>query len=167
MNDSHIGSLGTLVTLTSNITSSESGSPICPGIIQLTCMARLTNVTSLRWFLNSDHRQEQVSYSVTSHSTDTFPLRIREIPQIVILSANLSVVNREINVSSTLTIDVSWFNYTNIRSISCGSFEQSASLETNYFIKGIVCSCSSINSSTTFYVFSTTPSSCVNLLHCW
>ena len=137
--DFGIGSLGTSVTLTSNITS-ESGSPICPGIIQLTCMAQLINITNLRWFLNTDHQQELqlASYSAKSHSTDAFPLTITRdsMPQVVILSANLSVSDREANFLSTLTTEVSWFNHMNITSISCGSFVQSASFETNFYIKG-------------------------------
>ena len=132
-----IGSLGTSVTLTSNITS-EGGSLVCPGIIQLTCMAQLINVTSFRWFLNRGHQQELlVSYSAISHSTDAFPLTVKEMPKVVILSASLSVTDRETNFLSTLTTNISWFNHMNIRSIRCGSYEQSASLETNYFIKGI------------------------------
>ena len=123
------------MTLISNITS-ESGSLICPGVIQLTCIAQLTNQATLRWFLNSDHQQEQVHYSAVSYSTDIFPKTISEIPQILILSANLSVADRQANFLSTLTTDVLWFNYMNVRNISCGSFVQSASFETNFYTKG-------------------------------
>lgn len=129
-----IGGLSTSVTLISNITS-ESGSFICPGIIQFTCMAQLMNITTLRWFINSDQQQEQISYSVL-HSNSTFPITISEVPQIMILSADLSIADREANFLSTLTTDILWFNHMNTRSISCGTHEQYASFATNFHIKG-------------------------------
>ncbi len=126
--------VGSCVAILTSEPSPLEGATVCPGEIRLVCVTVNTTSDTIRWFDNDTGANFVAS---PFNSDEPLPVTLEQIMPVVGITVDL-ISKMNTGYESIMTVNLSQYDATNVRSFSCGGFgnEKSNTISLNFTIKG-------------------------------